>query len=273
MLTQGASMAKRIKLQVLVGCTIACGFLLLPIGASKADEKKSENSAVQPVPRQAVWLKRHEAFAAMAQKGNIDVLFLGDSITDDWGGQGHNPKARGRELFAKDFEPLKTANFGIGGDRTEHVLWRLQHGELDGIHPKVAMLMIGTNNTPGAKANTAEQIAEGITAIVKEIRQRSPQTKILLLGIFPRGQAPTNPLREKIKQVNEIISKLDDGGKTVKYLDIGAKFLQPDGTLSQDIMYDYLHLTSKGYQIWADAVKEPIIEWLGKKVSKTESSP
>jgi lysophospholipase L1-like esterase len=197
----------------------------------------------------------------MAQKGNIDVLFLGDSITDAWGGEGHNPKSAGKDIFAKEFEPLKAANFGIGGDRTQHVLWRLENGELEGIHPEVVMLMIGTNN---AGTNTAEQIADGITAIVKEIHKRSPQTKILLLGIFPRGQKP-NPLREKIKQVNAIVSKLDDGGNTVKYLDIGDKFLEPDGTISKEIMPDYLHLTPKGYQIWADAVKEPINELLGKK--------
>jgi lysophospholipase L1-like esterase len=262
-------MAKRAKIQVLVGWTIALGFLLLPVRASKADDKKPENSAVQPVPRDKRWLQRHQQFVGMAKKGNIDLLFLGDSITDDWGGEGHNPNARGRKLFAQEFEPLKAANFGIGGDRTQHVLWRLQNGELDGIHPKVVMLMIGTNNVPGANSNTAEQIAEGIKAIVKEIHQRSPQTKVLLLGIFPRGQDPqqTREMREKIKRVNELISKLDDGGKTVKYLDIGGKFLQPDGTISREIMFDYLHLTPKGYQIWTDAVKEPITELMGKKVS------
>src|SRR5262249_58422362 len=135
-----------------------------------------------PQPREANWVKRHEGFVAMAQKGNIDVLFLGDSITDAWGGPGHNSKSNGAEVFAKEFEPLKTANFGIGGDQTQHVLWRLQHRDLEGIHPKVVMLMIGTNNTA---AHSAEQIAEGLTAIVKEIHKRSPQTKIFWLCDFP----------------------------------------------------------------------------------------
>jgi lysophospholipase L1-like esterase len=256
-------MGERIKIRAAVFGMIVLGLLFMPARAANAQEKKSGNSAVNPTPRKqpANWMKRHEEFVAMAQKGNINVLFLGDSITDAWGGPGHNPKSNGGEIFAKEFEPLKAANFGIGGDRTQHVLWRLENGELEGIHPKVVMLMIGTNN---AGANTAEQIADGITAIVKEIHKRSPQTKILLLGIFPRGQKP-NPLREKIKQVNEIISKLDDGGKTVKYLDIGDKFVQSDGTISRDIMPDFLHLTQKGYQIWADTVKEPINELLGKK--------
>jgi lysophospholipase L1-like esterase len=254
-------MGQRTRVQAPVAVTIA--LLLMPVWAA-AQEKKTENTAVTPVPRPAGWMKRHEAFVAMAQKGNIDVLFLGDSITDAWGGPGHNPKANGSQVFAKEFEPLKTANFGIGGDQTQHVLWRLQNGELEGIHPKVVMLMIGTNNTAGRMANSAEQIADGIAAILKEIHKHSPETKILLLGIFPRGQKP-NPQRDKIKQVNEIIAKVDDGGKSVKYLDIGDKFVEPDGTISKEIMPDYLHLSPKGYQIWADAVKEPLSELLGKK--------
>ena len=247
----------------------ACGYglitltlLFLPARTAPAQAPKTAPSAVEAVPRQQPknWMKRHEEFVAMAKKGNIEVLFLGDSITDAWGGEGHRGKDDGRQIFAKEFEPLKTANFGISGDRTQNVLWRVQHGELDGIQPKVVMLMIGTNNV----ANTAQQIADGITAIVKEVYKRSPQTKVLLLGIFPRGEK-LSPVRDKIKKVNEIIAKLDDGGKTVKYLDIGDKFLQPDGTISQDIMPDFLHPTAKGYQIWADAVKGTIMELLRKK--------
>ena len=258
-------MRQRTKIHTSALGMFALSFLLMPAWSAKAQEKKAQNSAVVPSPRMSMmpdpnWMKRHQAFVAMAQKGNIDLLFLGDSITDAWGGEGHGNSA-GANVFAKEFERFKTANFGIGGDQTQHVLWRLQHGELEGIHPKAVMLMIGTNNTGG---HSAEAIADGITAIVKEIPKRSPHTKILLLGIFPRGQKP-NPLRDKIKQVNAIVSKLDDGGKTVKYLDIGDKFLEPDGSISKEIMPDALHLTEKGYQIWADAVKEPIAELLGIK--------
>jgi lysophospholipase L1-like esterase len=235
----------------------AVSLLVFTVTGLWADDAK--HSAVTPSKKDE---KRHDAFLAIAKKGNVDVLFLGDSITDGWGGEGHSAKARGATIFAKEFEPMKAANFGIGGDRTQHVLWRLQNGELDGIAPKVAMLMIGTNNSNG-KDNTAEEIADGVTAIVKEIHKRSPKTKVLLLGIFPRGPKP-NPQREKLKQVNSIIAKLDDGGKTVKYLDIGDKFLEPDGTLPKEIMPDFLHLSEKGYQIWADAVKGPIKELMGK---------
>ena len=197
----------------------------------------------------------------LAKKGDIEVIFLGDSITDAWGGEGHNEKSNGGEIFEKEFKPLKTANFGIRGARTQHILWGLQHGVLEGIHPRIVMLMIGTNNIGD---NTAQEIADDITAIVKEIHKSSPATKILLLGIFPRGEKPA-PVRDKIKGVNVIISRLDDGGKTVKYLDISDMFVQPDGTISRQIMFDYLHLTPKGYQTWGDAVKGPINELLGKK--------
>ncbi len=240
---------------------LLCGIVALGLNlpSARADDKK-DNTAVKPAVKDK---PRHEGFVALAKKGGIELLFLGDSITDAWGGEGHSPNAAGAQLFEKEFLPLKAANFGIGGDRTQHVLWRLQNGELDDIKPKVVMLMIGTNNSNGTD-NTAEEIAEGVTAIVKEIHKKSPETKVLLLGIFPRGPKP-NPQRDKLKAVNAVIAKLDDGGKTVKYLDIGDKFLEPDGTLSKDIMPDYLHLSPKGYQIWTDAVKGPIEELMGKK--------
>lgn len=238
------------------GCMLLVLAILVVPSAFVRGQDKKEAATVKPVPRDEKWVKRHEGFVEIAKKGNVDVLFLGDSITDAWGGEGHPAKANGASLFTSEFVPLKAANFGIGGDRTEHVLWRLQNGELDGISPKVVMLMIGTNNS---NANYAEEIAAGITAIVKEIQKRSPKTKVLLLGIFPRGEKPSL-VRDKLKYVNTIVNKLDDGGKTVKYLDIGDKFMQPDGTISKEVMYDFLHLTAKGYQIWADAVKGPIQE-------------
>ena len=193
----------------------------------------------------------HERFLEIAKKGNIDLLFLGDSITRGWDGrdkEGKGPK----EVWDRYYGPRNSANFGIGGDRTQHVLWRIQNGELDGIEPKVVVLMIGTNN---AHANTPAEIAEGVTAIVKALKAKLPSTKVLLLGVFPRGKTPDS-VRERLKAVNERIAALDDGGKTVKYLDIGPHFLNPDdGTISQDVMPDYLHLSRKGYRIWADAME------------------
>ena len=179
----------------------------------------------------------------IAKEGKAQLVFLGDSITAGWNGQ--------KKIWEAAFGQYQPANFGIGGDRTQHVLWRITNGELDGIKPKVAVLMIGTNNTGG---DSAEGIAKGVTKIVETIREKSTTTKVLLLAIFPRGEkASPNAGREKIKAVNAIISKLDDG-KHVFYLDFGDKFLQPDGSLTKEIMPDFLHLSSKGYQIWVDAI-------------------
>jgi lysophospholipase L1-like esterase len=222
--------------------------------------QQTPHTAINPVPRDANWMKRHETFVNIAKKGKIDLLFLGDSITDAWGGEGHSAGAKGAKIFEAEFLPMKAANFGIGGDRTQHVLWRLQNGELNGIQPRVVMLMIGTNNSNGSD-HTAEEIADGVKAVVEEIHKRSPKTKVLLLGVFPRGEKP-NAQREKIAKINTIIAKLDDGGKTVKYLDIGPKFVEADESISKEVMPDYLHLSEKGYRIWADAVKAPIQDLL-----------
>jgi len=219
------------------------------LGVQAADK---QNSAITPVPRDAGWVARHEDFVAIARKGGVNLLFLGDSITDGWRGGG-------KAVWDKEFAPLKAANFGIGGDQTQHVLWRLQNGELDGIKPKLTVLMIGTNNIG---SNSDDEIADGIKAIIDELHAKTPATKLLLLGIFPRSIKADDPARAQIKHINSIIAKLDDGGRTIKYMDIGDKFLEPDGTLPKDIMPDALHPNAKGYQIWADAVRELILKML-----------
>lgn len=197
---------------------------------------------VVPKPREGWWMDLHREFLARAKQGKVDLLFLGDSITQGWRGAA--------EVWDRFYGPRKAANFGIGGDRTQHVLWRIQNGELEGIKPKVIVLMIGTNNASSA---TADEIVRGVTAIVEELRKRLPKAKVLLLGVFPRGEKP-NPLREKLDAVNAKIAGLDDG-TNVKFLDIGKAFLNHDGTIAREIMPDYLHLTRKGYRIWADAME------------------
>ena len=204
-----------------------------------------QNTATNPVPLGAGWIKRHEGFVAQAKQGGIDILFMGDSITDFW-------RNRGSNVWNQYYAPRHAANFGISGDRTQHVLWRIDHGELNGIKPKVTVLMIGTNNS---QENSPSEIADAIKVIIETIRAKCPGTKILLLGIFPRNWATDTPAEmETIKKVNDIIAKFDDG-KTVKYLDIGPKFLGPDGNVSADIMPDFLHPNEKGYQIWAEAME------------------
>lgn len=198
--------------------------------------------------------KRHEGFLADIKKmgANINLVFVGDSITDGWRG-------KGKAIWTKNFAPLGALNLGIGGDRTEHVLWRMQNGELEGYKARLFVIMIGTNNG----GDPAEDVAAGIEAIIKEIKAKQPQAKILLLGIFPRSEKP-DARRAKNEKVNGIIAKWDDG-KTLKYLDIGDKFLTADKTLTKEIMPDALHPNDKGYTIWADAVLPAIKEMMGAK--------
>src|SRR6185312_11933518 len=162
--------------------------------------------------------------------------------------------------FNKTYGSMDPYNIGIGGDRTEHVIWRLQHGEIEGISPKVAVLMIGTNNLG---PNTNEEIIKGVTKCVKILNDKLPTTKVLLLAIFPRDNKPDSERRKRIIEINEELAKLDDGGQHVKYLDIGKKFLEPDGTLSKEIMPDYLHPNAKGYEIWAQAIQPSLDQLLG----------
>jgi len=195
------------------------------------------------------FLLAHEKFVKIAQEGTAELVFLGDSITAGWGSK--------KNIWETAFGQYKPVNFGIGGDRTQHVLWRITNGELDGIKPKSVVLMIGTNNSG---TDSAEGIADGIKVIVETIRSKQPQAKILLLAVFPRGEnVSPNAGRDKLNQVNVIIAKLDNG-KNIHFLDIGSKFLQPDGSISKDDMPDFLHLSEAGYQIWADAIGPKLAE-------------
>ena len=200
---------------------------------------------------------RHEAFVETARKGDIDLLLDGDSITD-WWVQGDDNKA----MFDKYFGGMKTANFAIAGDTTQGVLWGLKNGEGQGFQPKAIMLMIGTNNTGGtdnAGTMTAAEIAEGVGAVVLEMRNDFPQAKILLLGVFPRG-VPGDLVRDKIAEINRIVQRLDDQ-RHVFYLDIGAKFLDDRGYfLADSFRPDNLHPLAKGYDIWGTAVKDKLAE-------------
>jgi lysophospholipase L1-like esterase len=215
------------------------------------------NPAVKPLNRDN---DRHKKFLQIVAKGEADVIFIGDSITQGWEGAG-------KKAWADHFAPLKAVNLGIGGDQTGHVLWRITQGkELEPIKPKVAVMMIGTNNT---REHTAEQIAGGIKAIIDELHKQKPEMKILLLGVFPRGggikkedtAAPPEKLNSKIKAINEIIAKYDDG-KTVFYKDIGAVFLESDGSLSRKVMPDLLHLSPEAYDRWAKAIKDDVVKLL-----------
>ena len=237
--------------------------LCLALVASVAQAQKdvpTQNDAVVPVAKDTdTWKKRQDVINARAMQGDVDLLFVGDSITQGWEG-------KGKAVWEKYYGKRKAMNAGLSGDRTQHVLWRLDHGNVDGIHPKLAVVMIGTNNS-NKDDNSAEQIGEGIKAIVGKLREKLPETKILLLAIFPRGEKP-NPQREKNAKASEIASQMADN-KMIYYLDIGPRFLEPDGTLTIEIMPDAngsrLHPGERGYEIWAEAIEPKVAELLGEK--------
>ena len=203
------------------------------------------------------WLPRHqqkleEKRKLVAAGTSPEVIFIGDSITQGW-------EKDGLEVWQRHYAARHALALGFGGDRTENVLWRLQHGEIDGIAPKVAVLMIGTNNT-GHRAEDPQTTAAGIKRLLDEIHQRLPNTKVLLLAIFPRGEKPDDYLRGLNERVNELIKGYADG-RQVFFLDINQSLVNPDGTLSRDVMPDLLHPNNKGYGLWAKSM-EPTLEKL-----------
>ena len=218
------------------------------------------NPAAFPMPR-LDWFQRVKAnnAEAKARAASVQLIFDGDSITDGWRGGG---KVIWEERYAK----FNAFNFGISGDRTENVLWRIRQGQLQGFNPRLVAIMIGTNNIGGVPEN----IADGIKEIVVAYQKSCPEAVILLQAIFPRREQPSDPARAWIKSVNELISNLADGKKVI-FVDFSDKFLQADGTLSREVMPDFLHPAPKGYQIWADAIQPIIDRYLGRSNSRPTS--
>jgi len=228
------------------------------------------NTATQPAlrpdysPEQlANWRRRHEEFVALARAGNIDVACFGDSITDQW-------RDEGRASWDRHLAPLRAANFGLSGDRTQQLLWRLENGGLEGLSPRVVVLLIGTNNlAPGldpqpslTPRNTVPEIIAGITACVQLLRSRLPAARLLLHGILPRDAAGA-PARTEIAAINAALRRLDDNGATIRFLDLGPAFLAPDGSPGPELKPDLLHLSAAGYARWAELLRTPLAELLG----------
>ena len=215
----------------------------------------------EPAPKQddGKFLKQHESFLQRIKQGPIGLLFLGDSITAGW--------TKAPDVWKQYYEKFHAANFGIGGDRTEHVLWRILNGEIEGISPEVVVLMLGTNNSG---TDSADLIAAADAKIVQILRTKLPKTKVLLLAVFPRGPRKNKDgsmddgvkKMETIHAVNAKLAKLDDG-KMIRYLDIGDKFLV-DGKIPDDVMPDQLHPNAKGYEIWAKAMQPTLEAMLAK---------
>lgn len=224
---------------------------LLLIAFTTFTAAEEPHSAIKPVPRSGGWMTRHESFNKRVAQGKVDLVFIGDSITQGWEGSG-------KDVWAKYYANRNTVNLGIGGDRTQHVIWRLDNGNLKNIMPKAAVIMIGTNNSG---SNTSAEIADGVKVIVEQIRKMSPKTKILVLGVFPRGTNNDDARRKVNQGANAIFKNLADS-KHVHYLDIGKHFLTDDGTLTREIMPDLLHLSPKGYLIWAESIEKPLADLL-----------
>jgi beta-glucosidase len=235
----------------LVGSAMMC----YSPGLSTLAEDPEKPLSVRPEPQNAEWavswwMPRHEQkLKEKAELANCQLVWIGDSITHGWEGEG---KSLWESHFAK-YQPL---NLGFSGDRTEHVLWRLQHGAVDGIQPKLVIMMIGTNNA-GHRQESPADTAAGIEAILGELKQRLPDSRVLLLAIFPRGDGPNDELRKLCDETNRRIAPLADG-KRVLFLDINSKFLGPNGELLADVMPDKLHPNQKGYEIWANAIQDKV---------------
>ncbi|MCS6319672.1 MAG: acetylglucosamine-6-sulfatase [Nitrospira sp.] len=221
------------------------GFTLSPAGSAltAADQIR----AAMPTPQtHSWWSERHARAVARLQQSPVDLLFIGDSITQGW-------EEDGRRVWETFYGRRRAANLGFNGDQTDNVLWRLQHGELDSIAPKLAIVMIGTNNT-SMREDPPEQTAAGIETILTTLRTRLPQTKILLLAVFPRGWSADDPLRLVNQSINERLRAYTDQ-RQVLFLDLGPHFLDQAGRLSEEVMPDALHLSERGYRLWAEGME------------------
>jgi beta-glucosidase len=221
--------------------------------------------SVTPAPLQEVWamdwwMPRHQKKlddirAAVATGQAPRLVFIGDSITQGW-------EEAGAAAWATHFAGHRAIALGYGGDRTENALWRLQHGELDGYRAEAVVLMIGTNNT-GDRQEDPATTAAGVRRLLDEVQQRQPQAKVLLLAVFPRDPKPGTRLRTLNQQLNQRLAAFADGQRVV-FMDIGAQLMNADGTLSPEVMPDWLHLSPEGYARWARAIAPALNLWLGQ---------
>lgn len=220
---------------------------------SAYEEPIPVHEATTPVARAGRQMERHQLINSRVRENKPDIIFIGDSITEHW-------EEEGASVWETSYGERNAANLGIGGDRTQHVLWRLENGNIDDLSPKLAVVMIGTNNSGD---NTPREIADGITAIVRKLRAELPEMRILLLAIFPRGENAENERRQTNAAANTLIAGLASD-EMVDLLDLGPSFLAADGTLSQEVMYDRLHLTEAGYEIWAAAMEPELTRLLNR---------
>ena len=241
-------------------------FFIVVLVISIAPMLVQAHSAATPAPRYGdYWIDRQRQINERIRQGSVDVLFVGDSIMRGWEGVVVGPDGRihhepGQAVWDKYYAKRNAVNEGINGDKTQNILWRLDHGNADGISPKLSIVMVGTNNY---RSYTAEAISDGIVAVVKKLLDKFPKSKVLLIAIFPRGAEPSQ-VRVKLARASELAAARIADGDKVHYMDIASKFLADDGTLSPDIMPDGLHPNEKGYRIWAEAIEPKVRELLGE---------
>ena len=255
---------RRIGTGVVFRCVaaVAAALLLAGCGESNGGAEVSRvdrmqipvHAATTPVPRlQKQCIRMHEQINKLASKGGIDLVFLGDSIVEFWANEG-------KQVWAKYYAPRRAANFGINGDCTEHISWRVDNGNFDNISPKLVVVLTGTNNT---RFHTAEQIADGVTLIVQKLRKKVHRAKILVMAIFAQGKTLDDYRRAKSVPANKTLKSIADG-RMVHYIDIGQVFLNDDGTVNPKLMPDYVHPTPEGDRLWAEAMEPKIAELMGE---------
>lgn len=243
------------------------------MGDKSLDTEIPSNTAIIPVPKlendSYDWWNRHSEVLRIKDSINPEIVLIGNSITHFWGGEpklkyadGKPRDPNGPKAWDSLFHNYRVLNLGFGWDRTQNVLWRLDHGELDGLHPRTVIINIGTNytsQTPNARKNTVPEIVESIRAICIRVRSKVPGAKIVLMAVFPREQNPTNPRRILINEINKQLETFANDQK-ITFVDIGPKMLDADGAFLPGMTFDFCHPTEKGYQIWADGIRSLISE-------------
>ncbi len=243
--------------------TIMLPLLLLSLASCSAAESPQteipEHAATTAVSRSDRWAAKHLRQLQEAEDQGVELLFLGDSITNRW-------TIVAPEVWNEFYGDRKAYNLGSGGDRTEHTLWRIEQGEIERLQPKLVVLLIGTNNLvqkDESAPSTPREIADGVTAIVRGLEKKMPETHILVHAMFPRGKRPPHPHRQKLAEARPMFAELDDG-KRVHFLDIGEVFLNERGVIPAEIMPDALHLSEPGYRLWAESIEETVSKLLAE---------
>lgn len=228
----------------LVGCRSAAGV---------PREEIAKHAATTPVSRSERWAELHLKKLREAEELGVELLFLGDSITNQW-------RRVAPGVWDEFYGERKAYNLGSGGDRTEHTLWRVEHGELERLQPRLIVLLIGTNNLVqkgDAVSNTPREIADGIHATVRGLRRKLPETHILVHAVFPRGRGPQHRQRPKVAAISTMLAELAEQER-VHFLDIGDVFLDENGFIPSEIMPDALHLSPQGYRLWSESIEETV---------------